>query len=265
MSEFSILKANYTSGCTADNIRRGRKLKGSIIQFFTNGVCTRTPNPLANYVLLKTPWMSDAVAEGYCKKWMRELDYVVLNHSVPLDGYRIRAWGVNESNSDHDVNYGRITRTMVENYLNKWNGIVQSAATNEVVFDVGVYEIAISENFWDIALNSSLFTQVYTQATGMHEITFDYTGYDPDVVENRILARNGTIISIADNEAVFSYHRSTVMQMFKAEVQRKVERMLWRNRYRLTESAVDTIIANSGLYTMDETTFNSNLIDLLID
>lgn len=265
MSEFAILKANNTAGATTEQIRLGRRLKGSFFDSYTNGTCTRTPNAGAHYVLLKTPWMSDEVSKEYMKKWMRELDYEVLNHSVPLDGYRIRAWGVNEAINEHDVDYGRITRTMVENYLNKWNGIVQSAATNEVVFDVGVYEIAISENFWDIALSSSLFTQVYTPATGMHEITFDYTGYNPQVVEDRILARNGTIISIEDNEAVFSYHRSTVMQMFKAEVQRKVERMLWRNRYRLTESAVDTIIANSGLYTMDETTFNSNLIDLLLD
>lgn len=260
MCEFLILKDNYTAGWSAKKIREGRKQKGVFVECYEDGICTELPSPNSHHVILKVPGMSFEDGNVYCQQWRNVIDYEVIGRNVPLDGYRIRVWSTKTSVSDQGVNSGRITRAQVENYLNKWNGAVFSEATNGVIFDIKIYDMAISEGFWDYNLSDTLFEEdSYDTNTGVHTITFHYSsmGLALQKVQKYIVSHGGTILDATGVYVQYSIPRSIVMSDFRADVKSKVEKILYRNQYYLANGAVNAIVSASGMMTATEAQLNT--------
>lgn len=192
-------------------------------------------------------YVNDAVIADFLafqnKTWKCEVDYEVLVHQVPTDGYRIRVWNTTESVTEQGLGYARLTRTQIENYLNKWNGEVVDITNGSLRFDIGIYQMLTSEGFWyDIRPNlvESVFTEnSYNETTGVHEVECDYSALtgSATAVEVGLMRRGATIISHADRVITFQIQRNTVLQYFKTEVKEKLEKVWYRRtRHHLTYS-----------------------------
>jgi len=203
---------------------------------------------LPDYVQLVITDASRAQVSEYTRGWMTEYDYEVINHNVALDGYRIRLWSKYPNVSGQNV----ITKTQVENYLEGWNGIFQSASANEVVFDFGIYQCAISANFWGEWVLNVGFTEVsYDQGTGVHVIDADYSALaqaEPSRVEGVVLGVGAEIISHdLENKIIrFSVDRSLVTSKLKADIHDVLSKRFEMRRYLIMESTVDAMIAQGG-------------------
>ena len=193
--------------------------------------------------------------------WERKLLFVQ-EASVPsIDGFR---YTVSCSNPGFS-NLAGITRDMVENYLNNWNGFVVSAATNSVTFDFAIYEddrvpesiikgALQSWGFWTTNISQAIFSEIlYTQATGQHIVEVDYSAYIaasiPNKVENLILQRGG-VIQIHDTGTRvvrFSINRTNVFQYFKQTIDRKLATRIYRTQLRISEATLDNIIADTSI------------------
>lgn len=266
MAEFLILNDNYTDGFSSEQIRLGRKLKGSFIGCWPDGTISTAPrNPKT--VALKCPDISLEQGKEYCDGWIQKIDFEVVVYNNNLDGYRIRIFGVSESVNDHGVENGRIILNKVENYLNNWNGDVVSFSQNEVIFDIGVYNISISKAFLNKEVDSSYFSDVYTKENKQHDITFNYSlaGLKKINVVNRLISMGAEIINIDDDDVTYRLFSNDIVSVFKNDLKIRIENYLYRNRYFLSSNGVDVIKNNGGLMTVTETQFNNNLIDLMVD
>lgn len=208
--------------------------------------------------------------------WRRFVDWSVVNNNPTIDGWRLRIFATNPG----ATNFAGLTRDMVETFLNNWNAEVFSAATNEVVFDVAVYEDGSSnpgalqsEGFW--TGNTSLidFTEdSYNETTGEHVVTADYTSLplyisDPDkatiLIKNKIEERGGVILSNDSGIAQFSITRLDVLNRFKAEVKRRLEKIIYRKQLRIPESTVDNIVSQGGSIEITLSQLQSYIINRL--
>jgi hypothetical protein len=158
---------------------------------------------------------------------------------------------------------------MVEAYLNNWGASVFSAADNAVVFDVSIYNAAISQGFWEQELTGVIFSEIsYVQATGVHTIQVNYTAqiaWKAKDVERRITMKGGTVISDNAGVARFTITRTAVSDVFKRNVKEKVEQILYRNQYYLPPSLIDSIISMGGVQTTNKATVLSVIHNRLIE
>jgi hypothetical protein len=184
------------------------------------------------------------------QSWVRQIDFSTVNNNPTIDGWRIKVFATNPGFS----NLAGITRTMVENYLNKWNAEVFSAATNEVIFDVAIYEDASSnpgsiqsEGFWGVVLTDVSFTETsYVEETGIHTVEADYSlsSFSSERVQQRIEERGGEVISDVFSVVTFTIDRVDIFKWFQHEVKEAVENTIYRRQFRIPEITVDYIIAN---------------------
>ena len=197
--------------------------------------------------------------QGIEQPWIRKLLFEKQGENLSIDGYRYKASAANPGLS----NQAGITKDMIETYLNKWNGFVDSFAINEVIFDFAVYEddrdsqniipgVLQSNGFWGYNVSFVSFHEVlYTQATGVHRIQADYSGSipmsdRPDKVASVVYKRKGTIHSNADGVIEFSIQRNDVFRYFKQDVDLILESKIYDRQFRFLESTVDLISGNGG-------------------
>ncbi len=184
--------------------------------------------------------------------WDRKIDFATVNSNLTIDGWRLRASATNPGFSS----LAGITRPMVENFLIKWNAEVFTTATNEVIFDVAIYEDGSSvpgaiqsEGFWGVVPTDVDFTEIsYVEGTGVHTIEADYSLsiFEPDQVLDRIEERGGFIGSDINDVVVFTINRTDVFQWFQEEVRDALERTVYRRQFRIPEATVDNIISNGS-------------------
>ena len=189
--------------------------------------------------------------------WTRKIDFATVTNNASIDGWRIRVFATNPGAN----NFAGITQAMVENYLNKWNGVVFSTATNEVVFDIAIYEDSVpdpgalqSEGFWGVVPTGILFTEnSYVEGTGVHEVEADYSGsaFSSDQVQRRIEERGGVVSSNTAGVATFTINRTDVFQWFQQEVTEALAQTMYRRQFRIPEATVDTIIATGTQILID--------------
>jgi hypothetical protein len=195
--------------------------------------------------------------ESMIQDWARKIDFATVNSNLTIDGWRLRVFATNPGAND----FAGITQLMVENYLTRWNAEVFSAATNEVVFDVAIFEDAVSvpgalqsEGFWGIVPTGVVFIEnSYIEGTGVHEIEADYSGssFSSHQVQNRIEDRGGVVLSNTAGVATFTINRTDVFQWFQEEVKRALERTVFRRQFRIPEATVDTIISTGTQILVD--------------
>ena len=188
------------------------------------------------------------------QSWVRKINWEVVNSDLSIDGWRLRILATNPGNSG----LGAITNTMVENFITRWNGEIFSFATNEVIFDIAVYEnLSVpgalqSEGFWGINTSSIIFNEIsYIQAGGIHEITADYSATSwnakPDRVQSLVEQKNGVVNSNSSGVINFTITRNNVLDEFKEEVRGAVENAVYRRQFRISETFADTIISEGGV------------------
>lgn len=199
--------------------------------------------------------VSDATVEqahNYIISWTRRIDYEVVNQNLTLDGYRIGVFATNPSTTDQGVGAGKITRVMVESFLNKWGATVFAIADNSVTFDITVYNAIKSEGFWNVNLSQVIFLEIaYVQANGIHTIQVNYSGtaYTRAQVINKITQTGGTVISESVGTVQFTITRNIVLNAFRQDVRSKIETILYRRQYYLPSNLVTSIENSGGLYT----------------
>ena len=183
------------------------------------------------------------------QSWDREIDFAVVNNNITIDGWRLSVFTTNPGAND----FAGITQEMVENYLIKWNADFFSATTNEVVFDVAIFEDALnvpgaiqSEGFWGVVPIDVEFTEtLYVEGTGVHTVEADYSlsSFDPERILDRIEERGGFIASDVGDVVTFTINRTDVFQWFQQEVRDALEQTMYRRQFRIPEATVDTIIS----------------------
>lgn len=259
--------------------RRTRIKKGYVVAIHPDGWSYTVHEGLPNYVIIKLPSETLTLAErgALLKTWKLDIDYEVVTFSAQQDGYRIRVFSKYPAVTDQYVDAGKITLAKIQTYIEGWNGQIFSYDDNEVVFDIGTYQMATSDSFWKVDVSDISFSEVYKRGSGIHTITADYsgTGYSSDAVETKVRDRQGNIIShdIGNKIIVFdiqgtgnqAIHANNVpLQRFKTETHDIVRTHLYRRRAYIQPSVIDLIIENyNGIYTTDKVTLMQYVIDRL--
>lgn len=256
---------NVHSDITKD--MRGSYKRGYIVQSFEDGT-PHVESPTPPFVILKVPDVTLNEVQKYNEHWIRQIDYEVINQNLALDGWRIRVFTTNPSITDQGVGAGKITRTMVENYLNKWNATVFTFADNSVTFNITIYNAIKSEGFWNVNASQIIFSEIaYNQSTGLHTVQIDYSGtsYTRDQVINKITRMNGTMISDVSKVVQFTITRQIIFDAFKQDVKKKIESILYRRQYYLPSEFVTTIENNGRVHTITKTELLTLIHNRLIE
>ena len=199
--------------------------------------------------------------------WVKNIDYTVVNHDPVLDGYRIDIFALVPGVSQ----YGNITQAGVESFLTEWNGIFQSASQNNVRFDIGIYELATSNSFWEgNDVSAVVFSEDgYDEGTGVHTIRADYSlapfAGRADNVAGIVEVQGGTVVSDVSDEVVFTIERLTVLGAFKESVREKVEHVLWSRQKYVNATDIDTVLAADNFMEITRAVFDGNIEDRTID
>lgn len=192
--------------------------------------------------MIRTQFEGDSLIQP----WERRVDFQVVNNNPVIDGWRMKAFTINPGFN----NYAGITRNMVETYLNKWNASVFSVATNEVIFDSLIYNAITSNGFWAKSVANIFFSEIsYEQSTGIHIVTADYSlvNIEDRQVKSFIEAREGIVNSQILKIVNFSISRTSVFKYFKADVQRRLNQVMFKRQFYITPALVSTIQAEGGI------------------
>jgi len=178
---------------------------------------------------------------------------------------------------------GKISRTMVENFLIAWGGVNIAVADNAVTFDIKILDAIMTKKFWNQQRIDDLFLseKSYVPATGVHRVEVAYAlrdfpgvpaGPDNDAVtpeqqrQNFIksLQVNATLITDdpINKIAVLETTRAKVRDAFMDEVRQRVESItVKRRRWVVAEVLMDQIEAAGGISIINHATYNGALID----
>ena len=191
------------------------------------------------------------------QSWKRRIEFSTVNNNIIIDGWRISVTTTNPGFS----NLAGITREMVENYLIKWNGVVHSVVTNEVQFDIAIYEDALNDpgaiqswGFWGVIPTDVSFSEIlYVEETGVHTIEADYSlsSFSSEQVQKRIKVRDGVVVSDVSGVIVFTITRTNVFHWFQQEVKKVLEIPIYLRQFRISEANVDTIISTGTQILVD--------------
>jgi len=169
---------------------------------------------------------------------------------------------------------GGLTKDKVEGYLNDWGAVVFSFGPNEVVFDFSIYLLTTSNNFWTkgkLDPVNIIWNEIsYNETTGIHRISADYSALtnNPSFIERRINKRleDGVIVSHVNQVLTFEISRTSILQLFKAELKKDVRQRfkVKQKRWRLSNAAVNNIISQGGIVENDFSVVQTYLRDKLV-
>jgi len=222
------------------------------------------------HVLVSDAVMADL--EPYCQPWEPDIQYQILSHDAATDTYQVRMTQARTANSNQpNVGRGRITRSMVENFLAGWGATVDAVATNQVDFTVTMFSAMTSRLFWDgypkAILDQGTFTEVsYDDTTGVHRIAFDYSGVaiSPKNIE-RATRKLATVVDHDSDVITLDIARATVFQRFKEEVAERLAGAIYLRRYYVPDAVVDDVVSQGGRITITMAQFLNNIRDRLTD
>lgn len=236
--------------------------KGDIVEIRATGSGFGGKEPDA-FVLAEVPDTPMTDYEGYNDQWKRNIDFEVVNQDVAQDGFRLRLFADNNNGS-----LGAITKDEVEAFINSWGGTVHSFGSNEVVFDIRIYDALVSTAFWEIDIPNVVFDELsYDQETGIHRIEADYSalGNNPTYVERYVSRMGLDIVSHANKVLTYYADRAVVRQAFEDDIKEKARKRIARRRYHVSEAVVDNIVSQGGTTTTDITTLMSYVQDKITE
>lgn len=260
----------------AEKNRVGSVKKGYIVEVREDGCPYGSGEGLYTFIIVKIPGVSLEQAERrlYVSPWLRYIDWEIVVFNASMDGYRIKVFATQISVTAQDVNYGKISLSDIQDYLAGWNGLVHSHSDNEIIFDLGTYEMVKSTSFWEKNTSGVIFSEEYNQLTGIHTITADFSAKDwpPEKVLEHIEDREGNVISYANKVITFEIqgtgnpeaHAGNIpLKHFKNETKEKVDKILYRRRFYIDRDTVDYVIGLGGIVSITKQQFLNYLIDRL--
>ena len=220
----------------------GTTLKGSFVQLMANG--GGFSYDLPDWFVLEIPDTPMKELRGYIKGYEKAAAFSVVDHDEVNDIYRLRVTNSNASVSGS----GNLVRADVEEAVIKWGGTIVSTGSNEVIFDISVYDALISQGFWEPPVASIIFTKVnFDESTGIHTISADYSavGINGTSVET-LVERMGDVIAHANGVITFTIDRAVVIDKFKAFVSSRSNQTVAYSQYYLPDGVVDAVVAAGG-------------------
>lgn len=228
---------------------RGCYKKGYVVETFEDTKPYVNP-PQPPFLILQITDKTKAEVDEYMRGWVRQVDYSVIQRSVPLDGWRLELKATNPNASGK----GHITLAKVQTYLENWGASIVGVVNNGVQFDITVFGIVQSENFWGKNPSLIVFNEAaYDEATGVHTVEANYGAlpvppkatlqqFEADIAQ-RVTEVGGTVISNTGGVIVFDIHRDVVVDRVKSEIKRLSEDTVCRRQKYLDPAFVDQIIA----------------------
>jgi len=235
--------------------REGMPKRGDLVAKLPDGHEWGSGERLPNFVILKLPGVKDAVIDFHIRPWYRRINYFIVGSDPVIDGFRIR---IETTEYNSNSGEGKITRDMVELYLNKWGASVVSIGDNQVTFDVRILDAIKSQGFWSgVPLNLLGISEInYEQSTGVHTVRVDYSGLLPYLNdENReraikfVVGRFSNIFTESLGVFVGDTDRAVVRQEFQDFIKRRAEGIVVYRKFYLSSAVMDVIEANGGIYT----------------
>jgi len=234
---------------------RGCYRKGYVVEVFENDKPYVNP-PQPPFFILSIPELTKAQVENYMGQWQRAITYNVLQRSVPLDGWRLEIKATNANVSGK----GHLTRAKVEEYIVNWGGQIVNVVKNGVRFDISIFSIVKSRNFWGRDVTPIVFAEVsYDQGTGVHRVSANYNAvpFPPGMTmeafekmfSDAVTDKDGTVVSNTGGAVVFDIGRDVVIQRVRDELQEHSEETICRRQKYLDPAFVDAIIANGRVMT----------------
>lgn len=258
MAEFLIQAKNETA--------EHRYWRGDVINVYPDGRCTGVP--ATGMVIVKVPGLSVETALARRDEWTFRLSFTVTASNLATDQFTIKAEAT-QYNPNSGV--GRLTAGQIESYLTGWGAKSVSFANYAVTYDIAILDAIKSSSFWwGRSLTGLALTQVeYAQVGGVHRCLLNYSGSSAsgEDLADLIESNGGTLVA-EDPTAktiTFDISRATVRDKFERDVRRRVERMLVRRRYRVTEAALQWVEAQGRVVTVTVAAYNGYWSDRLAE
>jgi hypothetical protein len=246
-----LIKAEDATHSDAEMDRAGSYKKGYPVVVMPDDHTWGSQEGLPKFVIIKCPQLALSGAQNYIDQYVQAFDYVTISANQAQDIYAVRVSASNVNSTGHLD----ITKDQVERYLSGWNCDLYSASTNKVVFILDVYQLLISERFWEANITNFDFTKVsYTSATGAYDISASYPiSNSIRKVESKVELAGGTVVSSSSGKIRFTINRSTAIQALKEDLKRLGQKVAYRRQYYFDPADVDTVIANGGIMTLNKT------------
>ena len=146
--------------------------------------------------------------------------------------------------------------------------MIFSFGSNEVVFDVTIYNALQSEAFYDIDMAGVVFSELsYDQGTGVHRVQANYAALNnnPTYVERWFMHQGMDVVCHTGKVSVFDATRGVVRGLFEENIRKLARKMVERRRYYFGNAVVNNIITNGGTLETDQATVLSHLKDKTVD
>jgi len=244
---------------------RGIHNKGDIVEVRATGAPFAGKEPEV-FVMIEVPDLPMTDFKDKAIAWKRDVDFEVVAQNESIDGFRIRLFAANANSG-----LGAVTREQAEGFIQNWNGAVQSFGTNEVTFDITIYDALVSQGFWDIDLDARpiVFSEVsYNLDTGIHRIAVDYNGSginNTTYVEQWVSGKGLTIVTHSAKVLTYDADRSIVRNVFQDDLKEKLRETITRRRYYVGSGVVDYIVGQGGTATTDRATLESYIKDKMTE
>ena len=195
--------------------------------------------------------------KDYMKSWMRTVSLNILSTSagealVELSNTDIR--GADDS--------GSFTQAEVQPFIDRWNGQFVEVFEGKVRFSLSVFGIISSPHFWQKPVAGVIFTVLGT-GDGRATIRVDYSALSvtPNAVASLVTSRHGEILSHVGSVIEFDIAVSKLLRPVYVSL-RELEKLIAKRRFRFTDTAVDSCLANGGHMNVTAQQAQNNLVDL---
>ena len=200
------------------------------------------------FIYIEMPGELIGKAVQYEEPWHLNVRFNIIYSDKVTDTYRISISAKALATSKK----GALVRNNVEQLISDWNGIIQTVGSNQVDFDLNVFNAIKADSFWGVDASKIVFSELnYDEATGIHTIEADYSALNnnPTYIERHLLSKVDSIISHAAKKIVFTVARSTVKQEVETYVSKFSEKTLKKRKWYLPSGVVDNIVAQGGVAT----------------
>ena len=269
MAEFIFKRNDYTHA-DPEKDRRGVHKSGDCVGFRPDG-WSAGPNWAASkqperFIVIKCPGITfaEAQAADHSKAWRDNFDYEVVSQNAIQGLYTVRVYETKVSATGKNA----MTREKVEAWLTRWGCSNISTTANSVQFDFALWAAVRSEGFWGIPLlgtKVSFALNSYNSTTGVGNITATLIDSTIKIAgaARKIEEQGGVVGTITSTTIQFTIERSVVLQKFRGDVKRALEKTYKRHQHSISSTDLDAVIAAGGIVTVSRSVFLSKIINHL--
>ena len=218
------------------------------------------------HVYLKVDGITYEQAKEYVKHAYIDLSFSAI-WSATKKGYRITVTNQSLLNDDYGLDYGNLSKDLVEKYINKWGGVVFSFSSNSVTFDVGLFAAATSNKVFEKKAEQANFTEnSWNAGTSTMEILVEYSGITNEQAEQIILDKGFILVNHPNSTStIYSLTNTSLNTYFKNDIETEFnDRIVMKQRYYISGNVVDFIESQGGIYNTDKNTLISYLNDRVV-